>query len=177
MPEINQQPQSLTISGANDWLVIDHNNGDGTFTTKKVRPNLVAGLSTVTTATALEFIASANVGYPLNTGMQGYLVAPYSGVINSYTLLANISGDLVLDIWKCPAVTFDAGVTHPVSGDSICGGTLLTLSSASIATGATPAAWTADFNAGEILAFNIVSTDRKISQITLALNVTKTSIP
>lgn len=175
--EINQLPLSTVVSGPNDYIAIDHSNGDGTYTTKKVTPNSVAGLSPVATLTAIEFIAKANTGYPLNPGVQGYLVAPYTGVINSATILGDASGSLVLDIWKCRASAFDAGVTHPVSADSICSATPPTLTNASISKDATLAGWTTAFTAGDILAFSISSTDRKITALTLALSVTKASTP
>ena len=175
--EINQLPLGISVSGANDFIAVDHANGDGTYTTKKVAPSLVAALSPTATLTAIEFIAKANTGYPLNTGLQGYLVAPYSGVINSATLLADHAGTAVLDIWKCNAVTFDAGVTHPVAGDSICAGTPPALVNAAISNNATLASWTTAFNAGDVLAFNVNSTDRKIKALTLSLSVTKTSTP
>ena len=175
--EINQLPLSLTVSGPNDFIAVDHANGDGTYTTKKVAPNLVAGLSPTTTLTAIEFIAKANTGYPLNTGLQGYLVAPYSGEINSATLLSDVAGTVALDIWKCSAAVFDAGITHPAAGDSICAGTPPALTNAVLSNNATLAGWATTFNAGDILAFNLNSTDREITSLTLALSVTKTSTP
>ena len=175
--EINQLPLSTVVSGANDYVAVDHSNGDGTYTTKKISPNLIAGLSPTQTLTAIEFITKANTGYPLITGLQGYLVAPYNGVINSATILSDTSGSLVLDIWKCSSISFDAGVTHPVAADSICSATPPTLSSSSISVNTTLTNWTKAFSAGDILAFNINSTDRKITSVTLSLSVTKTSTP
>jgi hypothetical protein len=175
--KIHDLPLSIVLSGANDYVPVDRSNGDGTYTTYKIVPGLIAGLSPATTLTGIEFIASANVGYPLNTGNQGYLVAPFSGTINSYALLADTAGTLTLDIRKCVPGLFDAGVTHPVAADTICGGSPPALVAASIISGAPAAGWTVAFNTGDVLAFNITSTDRLISQITLALSVTKTSIP
>jgi hypothetical protein len=47
--EINQLPLAIAVSGPNDFVAIDHSNGDGTYTTKKVPPNLLAAPPTFMT--------------------------------------------------------------------------------------------------------------------------------
>jgi len=174
--EINQLPLTNVVSGANDYLAIDHSNGDGTFTTKRVVPNLIAGLSPTQTLTAIEFIMGVN-GYHILTGLAGYLVSPYTGIINSVTILANISGNISVDIWKCANSAFDAGITHPVSSDSICGGNIPALIGSAIYNNALLSGWNRAFNAGDVFAFNVNSTAGIISQLTLSMSVTKTSTP
>ena len=175
--EINQLPLATAVSAQNDFVAVDHSNGDGTYTTKKAVLSQVAGLSPVQTATSLEIVLKANVGYNLNTGLAGYMIAPYGGVINGATLVSNTSGSVVIDIWKCNSSQFDASVTHPVAADSICGSSKPTLTSSVIHKDSTLSGWTTAFTGGDIFAFHVDSTSGSIAQITLSLNVTKTSLP
>ena len=174
--EINQLPLAITVSGSNDYLAIDHSNGDGTFTTKRVVPITIAGLAPVQTGTAIEFIVKGSPGHVLGTGLAGYLVAPYGGIINGYAMLADASGSIAVDIWRCSYAQFDAGVTHPVLADSICGGNLPAIVSDVKVQGAATG-WITAFSPNDVLAYNVYSTSGTISQLTLSLNVTKTTVP
>ena len=175
---ISQLPPAIAIS-KNDLLEISQYTGaPGTgYVSKRISPVLIAGISPVATATAIEFVASGNTGYTLNTGLAGYLVAPYGGTINGATLLANRVGSIVVNIWKCTAAQFDAGVTHPVAGDTICGGSPPTITAGVKYFSTALPGWNIIFNGGDVLAFNVDSTSGAISQITLSLSVTKTTLP
>jgi hypothetical protein len=175
--EINALPLATTVSAVNDFLPLEHSNGDGTYTTKKATPSQVAGLSPTQTVTALEVILQANAGYNLNTGLAGYMIAPYGGTINSVTMVANITGSIVVDVWRCNSSIFDASVTHPVAADSICASAKPTITAGVYYKDAILTGWTKDFTGGDIFAFNVSSTSGSISKVTLSLNVTKTSIP
>jgi hypothetical protein len=175
---ISQLPTAITISG-NDILEISQYTGaPGTgYTSKKISPLLLAGIAPVATITAVEFIAAGNTGYRLNTGLAGYLVAPYGGLIRSVTLLADTTGTIVINIWKCSNAQFDAGITHPVAGDTICGSTPPTITSGVKSLNTSLAGWTTAFSGGDVFAFYVDSTSGTISQITLSISVTKTTLP
>ena len=176
---ISQLPLAIGIDGANDLLEISQYTGaPGTgYTSKRISPALIAGVSPVATATAIETVIGANPGYTLNTGLAGYLTAPYGGIINSASMIANVTGSVVVDIWMCPYAVFDAGVTHPVVADSITGSTPPTITSGVKYLSTNLSGWTTAFAAGNVLAFNVKSTSGTISKVTLTLNVTKTTLP
>jgi len=112
-------------------------------------------------------------GIELTTGYKGFIRVPYACTITKATLLGDISGDIVIDLWKCSYADYDAGVTHPVDGDSITSATSPTLSSATKSEDSTLTDWTTSITAGDIIAFNVDSiTD--ITKVTLILEVTKT---
>ena len=112
-------------------------------------------------------------GIELTTGYKGFIRVPYACTITKATLLGDISGDIVIDLWKCSYADYDAGVTHPVDGDSITSASSPTLSSATKSEDSTLTDWTTSITAGDIIAFNVDSiTD--ITKATLILEVTKT---
>lgn len=177
---ISQIPQqALTVDGLRDVLEISQYTGNPSalYVTRKINPLLLAGLAATTTATAIEFIVKSNPGYQITTGLAGYLVAPYGGIINGYAMLANTAGSISIDIWRCSYAQFDAGITHPAAGDSICGGQPPAIVSGVKAANNVPSGWTVNFNAGDVFAYDVLSTSGSMFQVTLSLNVTKTTIP
>jgi hypothetical protein len=66
---------------------------------------------------ALVHLVTDGTGSALTTGLKRpYLVVPFVCTIVEARLLANASGSVVLDVFKCTYAQFDAGATHPVSG-------------------------------------------------------------
>jgi hypothetical protein len=175
---ISSLPTAVTINGQADYTVVSQATGipGAPYRSVKALASLVAGLNPTTTATAIEYIAGGSGG-PLGKGLSGYLVAPYSGTIASVTLLANTMGSIQVNIWRCSANQFDAGATHPVASDSICGSNPPRIVNGVIYTDIGLAGWQKLFNTGDIFAYNIDSTSNVIGQITLSIGVTKTSIP
>jgi len=120
----------------------------------------------------VEFICS-NGGSPLIVGLQGYLQVGFSCTIQSVTLLANTSGSVTIDIWKCSYANFNPG-THPVAGDSICASDVPAIASTYKYTDSTLTGWTTSISAGDILAFNVKVAATNIAQVTVSLKVQKT---
>lgn len=112
-------------------------------------------------------------GSEITTGLKGYLgPVPFDGTITQNTLLADQSGSVVVDVWKCTYSQFDAGSTHPVSGDKITASAPPTISTATKSQDSTLTGWTTAFAAGDIFAFSVTSvTD--IQRVTLSLKYTK----
>jgi hypothetical protein len=109
----------------------------------------------------------------VSTGLAGYLHIPFACTIVSVTLLADASGSAVVNIWKTTYSSFDAGGTHPVSGDKITSTTPPTISSAVKSQDSTLTSWTTSISADDVLAFNVDSAST-VKRLTLALKVKKT---
>lgn len=111
-------------------------------------------------------------GAVLTTGIKGYLEVPFDLTITQATLLADQSGSVVVDIFKCSYADFDASSTHPVSGDKITASAPPTISTATKSQDATLSGWTTDVEAGSILGFNINSATT-IQRVMLSLTYTR----
>ena len=112
-------------------------------------------------------------GEVIDTGVKGYIRVPYACTITKASLLSDISGSIIIDVWKCSWAEFDAGSTHPVDGDSITASAPPTISSASKSEDSVLSGWTTSITAGDILAFNVDSCTT-ITRVVLELEVTKT---
>lgn len=114
----------------------------------------------------LEIVLNGN-GYVLDTGVKGWLTVPFDCTIIEATLLADIAGSMVLDIWKD---TY--GNYPPTDADSITAASPPTLVGAVKTTDTTLTGWTTSLAAGDVLAFNIDSCTA-ITRATLSLRVSK----
>jgi hypothetical protein len=123
------------------------------------------------TNTSLSFLIDGGGAAP-STGIKGYILIPFACTITSNTLLADQSGSIVVDIFKCTFTQFDAGVTHPVAADKITGSTPPTISAATKEQDSTLTGWTTTINANDVLAFNVNSAVT-ITRVTLTLALTK----
>ena len=93
---------------------------------------------------------------------------PFDCTINNWTIVADASGSIVIDIWK------DTYANYPPtdSPDSITASAPPTLSSAAAATSSTLTGWTTSLTKGDILRFNVDSITT-CKRVTLALEVTR----
>lgn len=108
----------------------------------------------------------------IGTGIKGYLSVPFNCTINSSTLLADQSGSIVVNIYKCTYSQFNP-TTHPAVGDKITASAPPTISSAKKASDTTLTGWTITITAGDVLGFNVDSC-ATITKATITLGVTKT---
>jgi hypothetical protein len=122
--------------------------------------------------TTLNFVISDGTGAAITTGVKGDLTMHFAGTIVEADLLADQSGSVVVDIWKCTYTQFDAGATHPVAGDKITASAPPTITTATKSQDTTLTGWTVAFAAGDILRFNVNSCTT-ITRVTLALKVRK----
>lgn len=135
-------------------------NADGTF-------SFLVESAVEAQIASIEFVIDGG-GSAITTGIKGDLEIPFNCIIQSWTLLADQSGSIVIDVWKDTLANFP-----PIAGDSITGSSIPTLSSQSSATSSTLTGWTTTINAGDILRYNVDSiTD--ITRVTLSLKVIKT---
>lgn len=107
-------------------------------------------------------------GVVLSTGIQGDLTIPFACTINEWTLLADVSGSMVLDIWKDTYANYP-----PTVADTITGSAKPTITTSTKGQSSTLTGWTTSIAAGDILRFNIDSVT-SLSQVTLSLKVTRT---
>jgi hypothetical protein len=101
----------------------------------------------------------------ITTGLKGYLEIPFAGTIQAVTLLADVLGSIVIDIWKDTYANYP-----PVVGDSIVAAAKPTISAALKSQDVTLTGWTPAIAAGDILAFNVDSV-ATIKKLTLSLKV------
>jgi hypothetical protein len=107
-------------------------------------------------------------GSTLTTGIRGDIVIPFNCTITQWTLLANQSGSIVIDIWKDTYANFP-----PVVGDSITAAAKPTITSSTKGQSSTLTGWTTAFTAGDILRLNVDSVT-SIQRVTLFLTLART---
>ena len=106
-------------------------------------------------------------GNVVPTGIQGEIYISFPCTITANTLFADVSGSIVLDIWKAPF-----GAYPPTVANSICAAALPTLSSQALTQNTTLTGWTTSIASGDILRFNVNSA-ATITRFTLALSVNR----
>lgn len=129
----------------------------------------IGGVVTETrTLTSVVGLFADGGGSVLTTGRKaGYIRMPYAGIITSWTLLADVVGDIVLDVWKRAYASFP-----PTVADTITAAAKPTISANNKASGS-PTGWTTTFTADDVFAFSIDSVST-ITQITLELKTERT---
>lgn len=106
-------------------------------------------------------------GTPLTAGLQTDIRVPYNCTIVEATLLADVSGSAVMDIWKVAFASFPA-----TSANKITASAPPTLSSASNETDTTLTGWTTAITAGDCLRFSLNSS-ATVTRLVLILKVKK----
>lgn len=164
---------TFSATGAAAWDANHAVSGLGTMAEQDANNvNITGGTITGITGT----FTSAAVGYTINgqdsviaTGVAGVgLRVPFACTINSVTLLANLTGSIVIDIWKDTYANFP-----PTVADSICASAKPTITASNKSTDSTLTGWTKTISAGDVLYFNVDSCST-ITNVVLILGVTKT---
>ena len=86
------------------------------------------------------------------TGVNGNIIIPFDCTISQWTLLANESGSLVIDIWKDGFANYP-----PTDADSITASAPPTITSSDKGQSSTLTGWSPDLLAGDVLRFNVDS--------------------
>lgn len=153
-------------------VVVTHSTpADGTFSATGAAAwdanHVVTGLTNISTA-AIGYAISGG-GATITTGVVGVgLTIPFAATINSVTLQADLTGSIVIDIWKDTYANYP-----PTVADSICASAKPTISSGVKYTDSTLTGWTTSIAAGDVLYFNVDSCST-IQNVVLTLKVTKT---
>lgn len=107
-------------------------------------------------------------GAAITTGAKGFVIMPYSGTITEWTLIADVSGSIVIDVWK------DTYANHPPTvADTIAGSEKPTLSSATKNQDTTLSTWSTAVTAGDIIRFNVDSVST-VTLVVLSIKMTVT---
>ena len=91
-------------------------------------------------------------GAAITTGQKGHLEIPFDCTITGWTILADQSGSIVVDIWKDSYANFP-----PTVADTIAGSEKPTLSTAQKNQDFSLTTWKTLLSAGDVLAFNVDS--------------------
>lgn len=116
--------------------------------------------------TGIEYVIDGG-GSALTTGIAGQLYIPYSCTISAWTLLADQSGSIVVNVWKVAEASYPPTVTNKITASAPP-----TITSAQAATSTTLTGWTTSVSAGDTMMFNIDSITT-ITRVTLALTCTR----
>ena len=106
-------------------------------------------------------------GSAITTGQKGHIEIPFACTITGWTLVADQSGSIVVDVWKDTYANFP-----PTVADTITGSEKPTLSSVQKNQDLTLTTWTTAVSAGDILAFNVDSV-ATATRVTLSIRAEK----
>lgn len=143
-----------------------------------ISSNLVAGSNITLTGTSTVTIAlgtnakAKDISFSLDgegvaivSGGTWYQAdIPYTGTITSWSLVADQSGSIVIDVWKANAAV-------PTVANTITASSLPTLSSAQSAFNGSISGWTTAVSAGDVFAFHVNSAST-VTKASLTLRVT-----
>jgi hypothetical protein len=121
------------------------------------------------TSSAIEFIIDG-AGTVINTGNSGYIQVPFNCVVTQWTLLADVTSSIVVDVQRTTLVNFNPP-THPSVSDSIAAGSPPTLSSQISKSSTATSNWST-LNQGDILGITVLSAS-SVHRATLALTVVR----
>ena len=102
-----------------------------------------------------------------STGLQGVVSVPYDCIIDAVRLLADQSGDIVIDIWADSYANYP-----PDNSDSIVASAKPTLSSDDKYEDTTLTGWSSTLSKGDILGFEVESV-ATVQRVVLILDITR----
>lgn len=107
-------------------------------------------------------------GAVITTGVKGYVEVPFAHTITAVTLLADISGSIVVDVWRDTYAN-----APPTVADTITAAAKPTLSGAIKSQNTTLTGWSTAGAAGSVYGFNVDSV-ATLTRVTLSLTVRAT---
>lgn len=108
-----------------------------------------------------------NRGSAIGTGIKGDVRIPFNCTVTGWTLLADQTGSIVINVWRDSYANFP-----PVVGDAIAGSEKPTLSSANKNQDLNLTTWTTVLNEGDILRFNVESVST-VTRVALSLHLSR----
>ncbi len=113
------------------------------------------------------FSIDANGNNSISTGIKGSVMVPFDCIIQSWTILSDVSGSTSIDVWS------DMYGNYPsTSGDTITGTEKITLTNQQKNQDLTLTSWTTSLNLGSILTFNVESVS-SLKKVYVMINVIK----
>ena len=114
----------------------------------------------------IEFVIDGG-GAAITTGIKGYLEVPFACTVNTWTLLADTSGSITVDVYS------DTYANYGTNTSMVGTGTKPAIASATKAQ-SSPASWTTTtIAAGNIVGFNVTAATT-VTRVTISLKVTRT---
>jgi len=107
-------------------------------------------------------------GSAITTGQKGHVVVDFACTVVAWTILADQSGSIVVDVWKDTYANFP-----PTVADTITGTEKPTLASVQKNQDTSLTSWTTTIAAGDILAYNVDSA-ATVTRVVVALKVRRT---
>lgn len=139
-------------------------NPGETVTAALMNAHLRDNLNAMSGKAIIVGFGAAGFDLVLTTGVKAYVEVPMSLRITGWSLVANESGSIVIDVWKDSWANFP-----PTVADTIAGSEKPTLSSAQKNQDLSLSTWDDEIDAGDVLAFNIDSVTT-VEQVTLSLH-------
>lgn len=106
-------------------------------------------------------------GSAITTGVKGFLEIPFAVTVTGWTIVADQSGSIVVDVWAEDYANFP-----PTVDDTIAGSEKPTLSTAQKNQDLSLSSWT-NIVAGDVLAFNVDSATT-VTRVTVSIRGTTT---
>jgi len=103
----------------------------------------------------------------ITTGFKGSVIVPFNCIIQSWTIVGDSTGSIVIDVWKDIY-----GNYPPTSGDTIAGTEKITLSNQQKNQDLSLTSWTTSISSGDILSFKVDSVSA-VKKIYVMINVIK----
>ena len=150
-----------------DELAVQDLASDAATDGQVARADGAGGVAFEDDSVAINFIIDGG-GSAITTGEKGHLEIPFAMTITGWTILADQSGSIVVDVWKDTYANFP-----PTVADTIAGTELPTLASVQKNQDLTLTTWTTAVAAGDILAFNVDSITT-VQRVTISLRGRKT---
>lgn len=113
-------------------------------------------------------ISVDGAGSAVTTGVKGYFMVPYACTITGWTLLGDVSGSMVMDVWKDTYANYP-----PTVADTITGADKPTISASTKGQNLTLTLWTTAVSAGDTFGYNVDSCST-ITKATLVIQATVT---
>ncbi len=105
-------------------------------------------------------------GFAPLTGIIGYTVIPYNGTITGWSIVSDVAGSCVIDVWKAPG-------TIPTVANTITGTEKPTLTAQQLNSDNTLTTWTTAVTAGDVIGFNLDSA-ATLTSVNLIITILKT---
>lgn len=105
----------------------------------------------------------------ITTGVKGDIMIPFNCTVQSWDIVADTSGSIVVDVWKDTYANFPPTVAGTVTGSE-----KPTLSSAQKNQDLSLSGWTTSFTRGDWLRYNVDSASG-VSRVTVVIRVKRTA--
>lgn len=163
LPEVRLHNRTqVTPAGSDEVLIADASDG---YKLKKALVSAISGGGGSSDG-AITCVFDGG-GSAISANSKVYLEIPFAFTITGWTIVADTSGSIVIDVWR------DSYANYPPNvADSITGTEKPTLSSAQKNQDLTLSTWTTAVSAGDTLVFNVDSATT-VTKATLVIRGTK----